>query len=134
MEETNTKHSNECYKGDLERLFQHPLVQKYLDDNVIVYGYLGHEFRTSETDSFLENTLDLANNQAKYEELYDILAEWICSRSARHLMDTYGQNDEDLKTNIAASILRYYICDYNPKSPLMNLVSKGYFKVKEMLL
>lgn len=122
MEQIYTKYSNECYKGDLEMLFQHPLVQKYLDDNVIVYGYLGHEFRSSETDCFLESILNLANSQSKYEELYDILAEWICSKNARHLMDEYGQTYEDFKTKIAESILIYYIRDYQPKSPLMNLI------------
>lgn len=126
MEETTRS-----YKGSLDVLYQHPYVQKYLKNNVIAYGYLGHELRTSETDSFLESTLDLANNQAKYEELYNVLAEWICSRNARHLMDDYGHlNQNDLSNCITASIFRYYVSDYKSKSPLLDL----FVKAKEMLL
>lgn len=74
----------ENLKGNLDRLYENKIVKDYLNQN-LVFGYLGHEHRTEETDRELEDLLKY--NLGLNPKLEDMIATWMCSRNARHFMD-----------------------------------------------
>lgn len=98
----------EEFKGKLDEIYNHPIVQEYLTGEIqgnIVGGYLGHENRTDETDIMLEETLN-----DEYLEL-KVVATWVCSKSGRYFMDEC--NDiEYFKENILDTLIDYQDIDY----------------------
>lgn len=91
-------------KGKLEKLYNNKIIQEYIDEFETVFGYLGHENRTDETDLVLESLLNNEYAMKIFNE--DDIADWICSRPARHFMDMCD-NLRYFKNNVIDSILQF---------------------------
>lgn len=87
-------------KGKLDTIYQHHIIQDYLNESNIVYGYLGHENRTDETDMFLEKLLTQKTGEAYYSFGIGSISLWICSRT---MDDCY--NEEYFKANVMGNIM-----------------------------
>lgn len=90
-------------KGKLGKLYDNKIIQEYIDDCGGAFGYLGHSNRNEKMDEVLESLLN--NEYAMQVFSEDDIAEWICSRPARHFMDCCD-NVKYFKNNVIDSILK----------------------------
>ena len=88
-------------------IFENTIIKDYEGANPqLIFGYLGHEFRTKERDEYIDNFFK--NEAHEYGFTEEDIANWICSRAARHFMDECGTGDL-FKSRLASSIRMYKI-------------------------
>jgi|GEM_PF-6777212 len=93
-------------KSLCSEIFNSKFIQKYISKYCknCVYGYLGHESRTHETDLILNNiyySLILDSKQFKFKKRHFI--KWICSKYARKFMNICDYC-EDFECSIISEI------------------------------
>lgn len=89
-------------KGSLNKLYDNKIIQEYIEEYGGAFGYLGNDNRTKEIDLVLESLLTNEHAMKLFSE--DYIAEWMCSRPARHFMDVCN-NIKYFKNNILDSVL-----------------------------
>jgi len=96
------------FQGALdEDLWNRPIIQTYVFSNNSVYGYLGHGSRRYSGDKHLcEKWISTFGDSPRS---LDILAAWMCSKSARHFMDQAHYDNEKMENErISNSLYTIY--------------------------
>lgn len=73
-------------QGKLTKCYT-PYVQQYVVQGSCG-GYLGHGYRTDETDRLIEQAIaDQSGGVIRGYSMYDLMGRWLCSTFARYTMD-----------------------------------------------
>lgn len=88
------------YKGKLGKIYNNVIIQDYIS-GIYVFGYLNHEHRSNETDLILRR---ISQSNSVIDE--NSMAEWICSKDARHFMDSC-ETTEYFNINIPDALLNF---------------------------
>jgi hypothetical protein len=117
------------FKGGFsDILFDNPIIQDYIGDGQLVYGWMGASERKEIHDRILERELISLNCP------YNAICNWLKSSSGRYFMDNMPENDKESIIRIKDSIVTIYndcIKTLYPNKNYEELEELGLILIKE---